>query len=548
MTGKDHRVILHMNGDNGPPEGLEAFSEFTAVEDRPAALSSGLVSLGFIKAAIRRTARFWCALAVVGLVVGIGVYKEYPSSYKASTSVLITYGPDENPTSAVLDNQVIAQSRSVAALALRKLGLPENLGSFAASITASVVTTRVIDIVVSAPSPAQAMSRANAVAAAFLQFRAKQMEAAQQLLLGSLNQELSQAKQNLKSINSQVSQVSAEPVSSEQQAKLKNLRAQATQATYQVDVDEQSIAGARVNSATLSAVTGSMVLDPAAPLAHSKYKSLVLYVGVGLVAGLALGMGIVAVQAIVSDRLRRRDDVAHALGVPVKLSVAEVRLSRWRPGRRGLAAARDPNVRRIAAHLRGAVPPTGRGAGLAVVPVDGPEVAALALLSLAVARAQEGQQVVLADLAEGAPVAALLDSKAPGVRSVSAENAQLILAVPGRDDIAPAGPLGRSSAGDQGSGFTAEVTSAYGSADLLLTLATVDPSVGGEHLATWAASAIVVVTAGRSSWARIHAVGEMIRMAGTSVASAVLVGADKTDDSLGVTEHPGALASTGDLS
>jgi len=76
------------------------------------------------------------------------------------------------------------------------------------------------------------------------------------------------------------------------------------------------------------------------------------------------------------------------------------------------------------------------------------------------------------------------------------------------------------------------------SADLLLTLALLDLSVGGEHLATWAANAVVVITSGRSTWTRIHAVSEMIRLAGTRLDSAVLVGADKTDESLGITHAP----------
>jgi hypothetical protein len=166
---------------------------------------------------------------------------------------------------------------------------------------------------------------------------------------------------------------------------------------------------------------------------------------------------------------------------------------------------------------------------------------------MAVARAQEGHHVVLADLASGAPAARLLDTKAPGVRSVSALNAHLILAVPDRDDIAPAGPLGSAPAEGQRSAFTEAVANACASADLLLTLVTLDPSLDAENLATWAASAVVVVAAGRSSWARINAVGELIRLAGTSVASAVLVGADKTDESLGVTQHSGALTGLGDL-
>jgi capsular polysaccharide biosynthesis protein len=546
MTDKDRKVIFSPNGNNGLPKQLEAFDDFNAVEDRPAALAPGLVSLGFIRAAIRRRALFWCVLGVVGLVVGIGVNMKDPAAYKASASVLITYGPNDNPTSAVLDNQAIAQSRSVSELALRKLGLKEDVGSFAAATTVAIVTARVLTITVSAPSSSAAVSRANAVAAAFLQFRASQMETGQQLLIKSLAHEVSQARQNVASISSQISQLSAQPTSSAQQSKLKNLRTQLDQANAQLAVDEQTLQNTRAGTANLSAVTGSVVLDPAVPLAHSRLKYLVIYAVTGLVAGLALGIGIVVVQAIVSDRLRRRDDVTYALGAPVKLSVGKVRLSRWRPGRHGLAAANSTNVRRIAAHLGGAVPAArGRTAALAVVPVDDPAVAALSLVSMAVTRAQEGQQVVLTDLVSGAPAAKLLDSKAPGVRSVSVHDAHLILAVPDRDDIAPVGPLGSAPAEGQRSAFTEAVGNACASADLLLTLVTLDPSLGAENLASWAPGAVVVVTAGGSSWARINAVGEMIRLAGTSLTSAVLVGADKTDESLGVAQYPGAGAFAG---
>ena len=187
MTDPNQTVRFSLNGNGGPPERLEAFDYFDAAPDQPATLASGLVSLGFIKAGLRRSARFWCALALVGLVIGAGYNVKYPPAIKASTSVLITYGPDENPTSAVLDNQAIAQSRAVAQLAMRKLGLQQSLGSFVATVTASVVTDRVLQITVSAPTGAEAVSRANAVAAAFLQFRADQMETAQQLLLQSLS-------------------------------------------------------------------------------------------------------------------------------------------------------------------------------------------------------------------------------------------------------------------------------------------------------------------------------------------------------------------------
>ena len=262
-------------------------------------------------------------------------------------------------------------------------------------------------------------------------------------------------------------------------------------------------------------------------------------------------MVIVVVRAAVSDRLRRRDDVARALGAPVKLSVGPVRLRRWRPGARGLAAAGRPDIQQIAAYLRGTVPASGRGiANLAVVPVDEPVVPALSLVALAMSFAQQGHRVVLADLASGAPAAKLLDTAAPGVRPVSADGAQVMLAVPGPDDLVPAGPLGRGRAGVDGQhvAFTEEVRTACGSADVLLTLVTLDPSVDGQHLATWAASAVAVVTAGQSSWTRIHAAGEMIRLDGMSLVSAVLVGADKADESLGTVPDSGDLLGVGDVS
>ncbi len=548
MTERDETVIFSLNGDDGLPEQLVTFDDFTPAEDRrPSGTANGLVSLGYLMGAIKRAARFLLALGIVGLLIGAAYDVKSPPAEKASASVLITYGPDENPSSAVLDNQAIAESRSVAELAMHKLGLQESVGSFQKATTVTIVTDRVLQITMSAQTSAEAVSRANAVAAAFLQFRASEMEAAQNLLVNSLEQQVAQAKQTVASINSQISQVSALPSSTAQASELKNLRAQLSQATQQLYIDEQTVQDTRASTATATAVTGSVVLDPAVALAHSHSKYLVLYGGIGLIMGLVLGLAIVVIRAIVSDRLRRRDDVSQALGAPVKLSVGAVRLSRWRPGRHGLAAARSVEVRRIAAHLRGTVPARGRGpAALAVVPVDDPRVAALAVVSMALSRARDGFNVVLADLASGTPAAKLVDSKAPGVRSVTAQGARLTLAVPDSDDIAPAGPLGHARDEAQRSAFTNAVTSACASADLLLTLVTLDPSLGAELLPTWAASTVVMVTAGQSSWARINATGEMIRLAGASVTSAVLVGADKSDESLGMPQQPGVLTDAND--
>jgi hypothetical protein len=260
------------------------------------------------------------------------------------------------------------------------------------------------------------------------------------------------------------------------------------------------------------------------------------YAAFGLIAGLLLSMGIIIVAALMSDRLRRRDDVAQALGSPVEVSAGTVRLSRWRPGRRGLAVTRRFDIRRIIAYLDNVLPPSPRGpASLAVVPVDDMGVPAVCLAALAVSCAQRGLRVVVADLCRGAPAARLLGVTGPGVRAVSVQGTQLTVTIPERNDVLPAGPLQRAP----GRPRAAEpLLNACASADLLLTLAPLDPSLGAEYLTGWARSAVTFVTCGRSSAVRIHAVGEMVRLAGMTLISGVLVGTDKTDESLGAPVTP----------
>jgi hypothetical protein len=285
-------------------------------------------------------------------------------------------------------------------------------------------------------------------------------------------------------------------------------------------------------------VHDTQVLDPASPLPpSSRLRRIIEYTLVGLIAGLLLGMGIVIIGALISDRLRQRDDVARALGAPVKLSVGTVRLSRRRANQRASAAARNGNIKRAAAYLDRAVPPSPHGpASLAVVPVDDVGVPAACLVSLAVSCAQRGLRVVVADLCKGAPTARLLGATDPGVQTVSLQDTSLIVIVPDSNDLMPVGPFQSKTARVQ----PAEpVVTASASADLLLTLATLDPALGGEHLAGWARSAVAFVTAGESSAAKVSAVGEMVRLAGMSLISGILVGADETDESVGeVTPTP----------
>jgi hypothetical protein len=255
------------------------------------------------------------------------------------------------------------------------------------------------------------------------------------------------------------------------------------------------------------------------------------YFGGGLAGGLALGLGLVAALSVVSTRLRRRDDIARALGASVRLSLGRVRLAG-----RGMAAAKTTEIRQIVAHLRRVMPRGNTGpAAFALVALDAPNIAAVALVSLALSCAREGKRVIVADITPDASAVRLLGRTDPGVHNVTVDGQQLVIARPEDDEATPLGPLpGPASVPGAAGRPGGPLDRVYAAADVMFTLAVLDPALGADHLPTWAADSAVVLTAGESTGTKIHTIGQMIQLAGVSLVSAILLGADKDDVSLGV--------------
>ena len=167
------QLITWSRGD-GLPDRLWAGNTASDGERSAAALTGGLANLGFFTAVLRRKAWVWCLTAVIGLVIGTGLYVKFPPAYHATTSVLLVYNGSVNPSVQVAERgRAWRQSQPVAARVVQELKLPQSVASFQAAYSVTIATANVLTINVGAPSSTAAVQRASAVATAFLQYRAQ---------------------------------------------------------------------------------------------------------------------------------------------------------------------------------------------------------------------------------------------------------------------------------------------------------------------------------------------------------------------------------------
>ena len=534
MTEPGQPTGLPVEVGDGFPDRLWNYEDFPRGEDRSAddLSSTGLVDLSFIRAGLRRSRRVWWAVAAVGFLIGAGLFVHTKPSYQATVSILMQNDPNIDAYTGMETDSLVAQEPAVAQLALQNLGMSGSTLHY----TATIFSNQVLTISLHAATPDEASREVDAVANAFLKVYAQSVQTQTAASTTGESQQLVQAQQTVDSLGKQISQVSAETSSTAQEKQLKGLEAKHTSAMNALAALKQTLAYDQANAAITASnmVTKSKIIYTSVPTAAtSRKKTAIEYVGGGLFGGLVIGMAIVMVRTLVSNRLYRRDDVAVALSAPVRMSVLSAGSSgkRLSLGGRGQAAKRQADVARVADYLRGSVPGNPRGpASLAVVTVDDPSLVVAAIEELASSYALDGKRVALADLAAGA-LARSLGVSDPGVRMVDVKGTRVIVVLPASEEVAPIGPRARGT-GDQTANDAVE--SAYSGADVFITMAVLDPAVGADHLATWAGDAVAVVTAGRSSVGKVQAVGEMIRDGGTHLASGILLGADKDDESFGL--------------
>jgi capsular polysaccharide biosynthesis protein len=495
-----------------------------------------LVALRYLRDAVRRHARLWIAFALLGVAVGAAVPVVLPPAHESSVKLLMTHREGVDPVQAMATDSGMLSTQTVAHRVADELGLSDTPDELLQQYTATAVTERVLEIRAGAPTSRQATRLAATLGEVYLEFRQEQIALQAEPLLAALEEargSVAEARAALVAVGEDPDDPALRP-SDEARAYFEAVR--------EHDFLEQELFSQRAVAARTST---SRVLDEAAPIPRSELLITARSVGSGLLAGLVLGVGFVVARALVSDRLWRRRDVSRALDTQVRLGVAGPRRWRWRPPFMSLpqyvqtAGRQQIGVRLAVQHLRSKIAWDERPKpALAIVSVNNERPAAIITASMALSLAEEGKRVLVADLSGTGWLAEALGVTRPGTSKSPLSNAggaSLRVYLPKKDAVPPGSHAYESDTFN--AEFPAENEAQYMGwirAEVVLVLATLSPALGAEHLQPWASRAVALVTAGKSTSGELVATAEMLRLAGLSLESAVMLRADRTDVTVGV--------------
>ena len=351
-----------------------------AAEPEPAAAEAGaIVSLTVVGDALRRRRKIWVAAGLAGLLLGAAFHLLVPAKYTAVANLYLVEPPNSDQAQAISNDVGLLETPAVSGQALAALHLRGNAMSFLGSYQGVPVGTDILSIEFVASSPAQAVAYDNAVASAFLSRRASELVSQTNILIGDLNTQIQALNSDIANLTAAINSLTTAPAGSQSADELTNLVNQRSSDYSQISslqgeesqdiIDEDSV------------IKGSQVLDPAAALSSSIKKVIVEDAASGLIAALGLSLGTLAVLAIISDRPRRREQVATALAAPVEFSIGKYHpcrgLRRWRLSHRLKKPSRE--LRLVEARLR-AVLEQQRRPVLAAVEIEASQPAALAVV------------------------------------------------------------------------------------------------------------------------------------------------------------------------
>ena len=469
------------------------------------------VNLHFILGAVKRRRRWVIGSAIAGLLVGLLLSVASAPTPQAETKVLLTFPSASDPARAMATDAGLLETDAVARRVVNALHLRESPAAFSTSYSGIGLSDNLLSISVSAPSSPEAVRRANALAHEYLAYRADVYRHQSNAIVEGL-------RKRLDAIQSQINEIEQQPgaqagASTSTDPATARLQTQRDGLNAQYNALNDSI-GAQTNSSA-AVVAGSFTIDKATPVETSKIKELGRNALSGLAAGLGIGLALVVLLAVTSNRVWRRDDVAEAMRHSVNLSTGPIRVRRRlaKAAMRKLIAQPTPELTKIVSHLHDQLATSAGGEGsLAVIAVGGLEVAAASVCATATALARDGEDVVVVDTSE---------------RNIVSRSRLLQERV---SEATGGDACGRLRLVSLGNGEEAPSTDTD---QVVLVLATLDPAAGAERIRALASNAVAMVTVGRSTMTTLRSVSDMLEVAQVELVSVVLVGSSAHDESYG---------------
>jgi capsular polysaccharide biosynthesis protein len=511
-------------------------------EPQEAAPSSpALVTLHFLLTALRRRWRLWVGLGTVGMLMGVSWVLVSPPKSVGTVTLYLAHAASADPEQAMSTDVSLLRTRTLAAEVVDRLGLDMKPDDFQQSVVSVPETTDVLVLEVTGPDDSTAVRRTRALAHAYLSFRASQLTSQLAALNRGYEKRIASLRAEAADLRKEYDALSTRSNGPGDEARASAIVSQRAQVSSELESIEQSIRDASLE--TRSVIDASYVLDPAASKPQvSVAKPLLLAMASGLIGATAVGIGLVLTSALLSGRLRLREEVALALGAPVRLSVGRLRPRRV-PGRSrksqdpsaGVNLLQDALDELVARPSRGKKPHPTR---LALVCVDNADTGQVVLEGLVERLVADGLALFVLDLSASG---GLTTGLAPAAEQEAAGGRRAVVVHrPVRMPALVPPPVGPppGTAKDLQSGATRD--DAFSQADAVLALVEADPAIGLEHLSAWVDDVVVLVTAARSSAERLRTTGELIRSAGLRLRFALMVGSDQFDESLGLpTPDPG---------
>jgi capsular polysaccharide biosynthesis protein len=474
----------------------------------------GLVSLHFLVGAVRRRWRRVVLAAVAGACLALGLTQVVGAQPTATVTLLVVSDPTMDPDAAMATNLSLLRTRPVAQQVVENLHLSLSPERFLATVQGGELSNQLMTVTVTAPSSQEAIDRANELAAVYLTFRGAQISS-------SANSTIDANRERIDTLQHQIDDLTkrsdAAEASGRSQTAL-DLRTQRAQLQGEVaEAEDANVQTALQNRAIVGA---SHVVDSATAVAKSRIRRSGLAIASGLIGGTALGLGLVLTPAVLSTRLRRREDVARALGHPVRFSAGKVRSRRGWWFRGGQARK---SADRLAHGLATALPDDADNARLTVATIGDVRDGAFVVGALADELVRESTRVAVVDLSSSNALARPSLVRWGGRDPI--RNRQLIRVH--RQRVRVSKLAGLTSVGE---GSAADLVKA----DVVLTLIELDLGAGIDMLGDLAESCVVLVSAGFASAERLRSSSTLLRQSGIQPAFAMLVGADEMDDSSGL--------------